>query len=339
MRAVGTPGCAREHRVTIRRVRVGFIVSPPYQGATLLALLLNNHSLISALGECSFPSRSFGMACACGQLVTDCDFWQSVRLRLDPTGSFNLSTLLPVLPWPLKRWQFEWSRIRLSPSPRFNRAVGRTAAKTADLTAPAAWHLRPQLVDDFVRTNRSLYELVLDLQGTSVFVDGHKSWRKAALLGRELRHSDDVRIIHLVRDPRGFALSQRRHGRASDLLESAWVWNDLHRRMQSLSAVAPYHLLRYEDLALNPHSEVQRLFEFLGVDPENVVEGPRFPSKHHIIGNAMVRDFAGDVRLDTRWRTELKPTEQRAVLAAAGSFAAQLGYADLSVPRAEPRLA
>lgn len=142
-----------------------------------------------------------------------------------------------------------------------------------------------------------------------------------------------------MRDPRGFALSQRRHGRASDLLESAWVWNDLHRRMQSLSAVAPYHLLRYEDLALNPHSEMQTLCEFLGVEPEDVVEAPRFPGKHHIIGNAMARDFAGDVSLDTRWRTELKPTEQRAVLAAAGSFAAQLGYADLSVPRAEPRLA
>lgn len=309
-------------------MRVAFAVSPPFQGATLLALLLNNHALISALGECSFPSRSIGITCACGEFVTECDFWQSVRLRLDPTGSLNLSSLLPVVPWPLSRWQLEWSRIRLSPSLRVNRALGRSAARTADFAAPAAWGLHGSLVKDFVRTNRSLYELVLDMHGTSIFVDGHKSWRKAALLGRELPSSDDRRFIHLVRDPRGFALSQRQRGQASHLLESAWMWRDLHTRMRSLKMVAPYHLLRYEDLAVRPEGEMRNVFEFLGVEPQRVVDAPRYPAKHHVVGNEIARSFAGDIKLDTRWRTELSAREQQAVLAAAGPFAAELGYAE-----------
>jgi hypothetical protein len=240
----------------------------------------------------------------------------------------NLSSLLAVVPWPLSRWQVEWSRIRLSPSLRVNRALGRSAARTADLAAPAAWGLHGRLVEDFVRTNRSLYDLVLDMHGTSIFVDGQKSWRRAALLGRELPSSDEARIIHLVRDPRGFALSQRQRGQASHLLESAWLWRDLHTRMRSLNTVAPYHLLRYEDLAVRPEGEMRKVFEFLGVEPQSVVDAPRYPAKHHVVGNEMARSFAGDVKLDTRWRTELSAREQQAVLAAAGPFAAELGYAE-----------
>lgn len=329
----------KKHSATIHPVRLAFFVSPPYQGATLLALLLNNHSLISALGECSFPARSFGMTCACGQLVSDCDFWQSIRLRMDPGGSVNLSALLPVLPWPLKRWQFEWGRIRLSPRPWLNRVLGRSAARLADAAAPVAWRSDGQLVRTFVESNRALYSLVLEQHGTSVFVDGHKSWRRVALLARELPPQDDVRIIHLVRDPRGFAVSQRRHGQARTLVESAWIWKDLHRRMQELGSLAPYHLLRYEDLAVNPEEEMQKLFDFLGVQGESVVGAPKRPEKHHIVGNDMVRGFHGEIALDTRWRTELSLDEQHAVLAAAGPFAAQLGYAPASIARAEPRLA
>ena len=33
------------------RTRVAFVVCPSFHGATLLALLLNNHSQISALGD------------------------------------------------------------------------------------------------------------------------------------------------------------------------------------------------------------------------------------------------------------------------------------------------
>jgi hypothetical protein len=327
-RAVGL--ALREmHPCSIFGLRVAFLVCPPYQGATLLALLLNNHSQISALGECSFPARSFGFACACGQLVIECDFWHTVQERLDPTRSSSLSTLFPALPWPLSRRQLEWSRVRLSPNARLNRIVGRFAAKLADIAVQAAWRLRRRPVEDFVRSYRSFYELVLDMHGTSTFVDGYKSWRKAALLGRELQPANDVRIIHLVRDPRGFEASRRRHLQtSSDPRESAWLWADLHRRMESLRTVAPYRLLRYEDLALRPDAEMRKLFQFLGVEPESVVAAPKYPAKHHIVGNDMVRGFSGSVSPDTRWRDELSTADQRTVLASAGPLAARLGYTE-----------
>src|SRR5918911_1327506 len=60
-----------------RPMRVAFVVCPPFHGATLLALLLNNHSQISALGD-MLPLRDRNQLCACGQPSRKCDFWSTV---------------------------------------------------------------------------------------------------------------------------------------------------------------------------------------------------------------------------------------------------------------------
>jgi hypothetical protein len=307
-----------------QRLRIVFVICPSYHGATLLALLLNNHSQASALGD-TLPHRGTEHVCACGELVDRCGFWQSVSTGLEASRFANLPMLLPVLPWPLSRRQLEGSAIRLSGSMRLNRAVGRVAGKVVDLGAPIAWRLRPGLVADFTTLYRSLYRLVLDAHGTSLFVDGSKSWRRAAVLTRALQSEADIKIVHLVRDPRGFALSCRTHAGAR-LPESAWLWSDLHGRMQSLQALAPYVPMRYEDLCSDPEAELQKLFDFLQIAAEPVVTEPRYPEKHHLIGNNMLRSFDGEVKLDTRWREELNVAEQRTVWDCAGEFAERMGY-------------
>jgi hypothetical protein len=309
------------------RPRIVFLLSPPYGGATLLDVLLNNHSQVSAPGECAFPPRSVDIVCACGARVSACDFWQAVTARLDPARGASLQQLLPALPWPLARWQFEWGRVALSRNARVNRGVGRVAGQFADAAAPAAWAVRSRSVEAFVARYVALYRVISEMQGTSVFVDGFKTSRRAALLARALRPTHEVSILHLTRDPRGFAASRRRHDSAdADVRESAWLWGHIHRRIESLRNVAPYRLLRYEDLASRAEATTADLFRYLGLEPEQVVTAPRYPAKHHIVGNAMVRRFAGNVSLDTRWQCELTRAEQRAVLAAAGPFAAAMGY-------------
>jgi hypothetical protein len=306
------------------RLRIVFVVCPSYHGATLLALLLNNHSQISALGD-TLPHRGTDHVCACGELVDQCGFWQSVSTGLEASRFADLPMLLPVLPWPLSRRQLEGGAIRLSGSMRLNREAGRVAGKVVDLGAPITWRLRPGLVADFTTLYRSLYRLVLDAHGTSLFVDGSKSWRRAGVLTRALQGEADIKIVHLVRDPRGFALSRRTHVGAR-LPESAWLWSDLHGRMQSLQALAPYLLMRYEDLCADPEAELQKLFDFLQLPAEHVVTAPRYPEKHHLIGNNMLRSFDGEVKLDTRWREELNVAEQRTVWDSAGEFAERMGY-------------
>jgi hypothetical protein len=329
---VSEPGAAEQFQEPERgtdadaggRLRVVFVVCPSYHGATLLALLLNNHSQVTALGD-TLPHRGAGHVCACGELVDRCDFWQAVSARLEASRFDDLPMLLPILPWPLTRRQIEGGALRLSGNLRLNRAAGRLAGKVVDLGTPVAWRLRPGLVADFATQYRSLYRSVLGAHGTSLFVDGSKSWRRAAVLTRALQPEADIKIVHLVRDPRGFAWSSQSHSGAS-LRESAWLWADLHARMESLRALAPYSQMRYEDLCSDPELELRRLFEFLEIPPEPVVTAPRFAEKHHLIGNNMLRTFDGRVKLDTRWRSEMSAAQQRTVLDEAGEFAHRMGY-------------
>jgi Sulfotransferase family len=313
-----------------QRLRVAFVVCPSFHGATLLALLLNNHSRVSALGD-TLPHRGAGHICACGELVDECSFWQTVSAGLDASRFANLPRLLPILPWPLGRRLVEGSVVHLSGSSRVNRAAGRVAGKLVDVGAPAVWRVRPTLVSDFTAVCRSFYRFVLDMHGTSLFVDGKKNSRRAALLARELQPTADVRIVHLVRDPRGFASSYRAHVGAS-LRESAWLWSELHRRMESLRELAPYSRLRYEDLCSDPDTELRRLFDFLRLAPEPVVTPPKYPEKHHLTGNNMLRRFDGRIELDTRWQAELNLSEQRTVLDCAGEFAKRMGYEETASP-------
>lgn len=307
-----------------QRLRIVFVVCPSYHGATLLGLLLNNHSQVSALGD-TLPHRGAGNVCACGDLVDRCEFWQAVSADVQAARFSRLPTLLPILPWPLARRQLEGSVVRLSRSIRLNRAAGRGVGKLIDACAPTVWRLRPALVSDFAAVYQTFYRSVLDAHGTSLFVDGNKSWRRAAVLVRALQPAADVSIVHLVRDPRGFALSRRTHDHAR-LGESAWLWSDLHRRMESLRALAPYFVVRYEDLCSSPETELRRLFDFLRIAPEPVVSAPKYPEKHHLIGNEMLRRFDGRIELDTRWRANLDVAEQRMVLDRAGDFAERLSY-------------
>lgn len=312
------------HDRSRRPLRIAFVVCPSYHGATLLALLLNNHSEVTALGD-TLPHRGAEHVCACGELVDHCSFWQAMSRGLDVSRFSGSPLLLPTLPWPLTRRQMEGSALNMSRSGRLNRAAGRVAGRVIDVGAPIAWRLRPEVVEHFAGVYQSFYRAVLDAHTTSLFVDGSKSWRRAAVLTGALRSEAEIKIVHLVRDPRGFALSRRSHG-GSPLRESGWLWSDLHGRMESLRRLAPYCLIRYEDLCSNPEAELVRLFDFLQIAPEPVVTTPKYPEKHHLIGNNMLRSFDGRVKLDTRWRTELTPAEQQTVLDCAGEFAQRMGY-------------
>jgi hypothetical protein len=250
-----------------------------------------------------------------------------VSEQLDTTRFGRTPTLLPVLPRPLTRHKLEGYPTRVLHNAHADRLAGRAGAAFADRVIEPGWRLRPRETRDFVELYRSFYKLTLDLQGTSTFVDGSKSWRTARLLARGLAAAgDEVTIVHLVRDPRGFALSQRSRGLGRDLRTAAWLWADLHGRGRSLADIAPYSVLRYEDLCAQPQVELHSLFETLELPKESVVGPTLHPEKNHLIGNPMRKRFDGTVQLDERWRTELTDAEQRTVLESAGDLAARFGY-------------
>src|SRR5207245_1520964 len=104
-----------------------------------------------------------------------------------------------------------------------------------------------------------------------------KSSRKVAFMARHLDDSAHVRVIHLVRDPRGFVASTVRYNEGASLRTSSWLWSDLHRRMEGLQSRVPYLRVRYEDLAQHPEEQMTAIMRFLDVSYEPVVAAPKFP--------------------------------------------------------------
>ena len=67
---------------------------PSYHGATLLSLILGNHSKVEALGD-TVPTTAFNHQCGCGNYVAECDFWKGLATRIPDRGREHLFLTRP----------------------------------------------------------------------------------------------------------------------------------------------------------------------------------------------------------------------------------------------------
>ena len=292
--------------------QITYILCPPYHGATLLALLCNNHSRLSCLGDTN-PSLTYDQVCACGRSIQTCEFWSRIARSLPAARCRRSQTLLPTVP-------------SLVASGPLNRAAAGAFAVLSLLCGTWVWRPVRASLNEFLETYLAFCRLVCSLHGTAILVDGEKSLLKAlvmrSLAGRR------VRLIHLVRDPRGYLNSCRKYRRIP-LEQCAREWCSAHRRMSAAGRLFfrhDYYRLRYEDLCRDPDGAMNGLFRFWGIDAEPVCRPARQTAKHHLMGNKMLFDFDGNVRLDTAWRENLSLPEQQSMLSRAAPLAARLGY-------------
>ena len=304
------------------RVRLDFVVCPAHHGATLLSLLLNNHSLVSALGD-TVPTRSYDQVCACGARVSGCAFWQTVVDELNVPAQAPYEMLLPAVPLSFHGMARRWPPVNR----RLNGFVRKVIVTLSRGGVPGSDRAAGALFGDFADLYLRFYELVRQLHGTTVVVDGSKEQRKIEAIAAALRDRADIRVIHVVRDPRGFAASMIRKDRPNWSVERvASRWNRMHSQALRLPSLGRYELVRYEDLCAAPEPTMARVLQFLDVPTEDVVGPPRWPEKHHLMGNKMLFEFDGRIAHDERWRTELTPRQQDAVRKRTAALARRFGY-------------
>jgi len=293
-----------------------FVLCPPYHGATALAFLLNNHPSMSCLGD-TLPWEGRNQSCSCGSSVDACEFWRELRLRVEAGGRQGEPQMLPLLP-------------RILASPDANVYVARIMLGAAWLFGPSVRHLAPRASAELSHLYQHFYEAIRQLHGTTSIVDGSKSIGK--ILSLSLLGEQPVRcqVLHLIRDPRGYAYSlKRRHLAPIPLERAGSEWKRTHRSIELLFGWRKrfdYLALRYEDLCTDPETTMAKAFSFFGLPTADVCHASRDQRKNHIIGNRMLKTFDGVLRLDTRWQTGLTPDEQRAVLKRAGRVALAHGY-------------
>ncbi|KAL3853559.1 hypothetical protein ACJMK2_017094 [Sinanodonta woodiana] len=94
--------------------------------------------------------------------------------------------------------------------------------------------------------------------------------------GRLLTGDSNLKVIHLLRDPRGMLMSQRRkeYNIEWPIKYCETMLSDLKTSVQ-LQNIFPGRvtILRYEDLAENPVSIARKLYKFTGIPMRKTVEG------------------------------------------------------------------
>jgi Sulfotransferase family len=294
---------------------ISFVACPSYHGATLLSLILNNHSELAALGDTLPERQHMDYFCSCGERIENCDFWTELAQVTGAEAFAQEATLLPLRPRLVRHELANKLLNRLVHGERFisRSAYGLVAGRfeqyqsTFDLFAGAA----------------------CDLLGKKHFIDGTKYLHRLFVLAKT-RPERTINCIHLLRDPRGFVLSCKNNlTEAWDLKKSAREWRHYHYRTLQLCTELPNirHLsIRYEDLCDSPEEQIQRILGFLGVRNEELLTAPRPP--HHIIGNRMLREFHGGIEKDEKWRTVLGQGEQADILRVASPYADVFRYSE-----------
>jgi hypothetical protein len=270
------------------------VLCPSFHGATLLSLVLGNHSRIFALGD-TIPTNP-NHHCGCGALVSECEFWRQVG---------------PVMPRP-----------RLFALPRLNQAAviaGSVAAFRLGRT------IRFEPFAQGVEHQLAVCQSFPAFAGRDIFIDGFKSvTRYSALKAAGL----SVRgVLHLMRDPRSFAASSKRKNVPA--AKAAAQWASLHRMISRVTELMGERVfaLRYEEFCVSPEEHLRRIAAWMGLQPEPLLHP--FPPGRHWVGNRSMRDFDGTIAQRGSWRETLGAAELAEIAKACGREARRLGY-DLS---------
>ncbi len=281
-------------------------------GSTLLNRLLGQVPGHVAVGELVYlweHSLTRDHECGCGKRFTDCEFWSSV-------GEHAFGG---------------WHNIDGAEILALQRSVASTTYIPL-LVAPWLWPAFNARLQRYADLMGRLFEGIRRASGANVIVDSSKYPAPLYLL-RHVR-AVDLRVVHIVRDPRGVAYSWSKkvrrpeHGATADEEMPIWSarlvgrrWLTTNTLMALLSKLGvPVLELRYEDFVRDTSSHIRRIVEFMDqpLQPEAlsfVGEGwADLVPAHTADGNPM-RFATGRIRIraDEAWRQELPEARRRVV--------------------------
>ncbi|MBA2240279.1 MAG: sulfotransferase [Solirubrobacterales bacterium] len=287
-------------------------------GSTLLELMLDQVPGVFAVGELTdiwAAALGRGERCGCGQPFAECRFWAQV-------GEHAFGG---------------WERVDPERMLAAHDAVARNRQLPRLLAGAALPSFRAR-VDEYAGAVARIYDGVAAVSGSELIVDASK-WPSHAMVLRQIAGLD-LRIVHLVRDPRAVAHSWAKELERPHALDSRPEsgWREMRRDRPATSAAhwlalnlgvevvamlgTPTHLLRYERLIDAPRSSIEGVLaqagwreragalDFIGDGSVRLAQG------HGIAGNPS-RFRTGEVRLSSgeEWRTEL-PRSERALVSA-----------------------
>ena len=283
----------------MRPAKIYMILCPSFHGATLLSLVLCNHSRLYSLGD-TIPPRSFlSNRCGCGETFIACPFWQRVRAVV---GDDDETDLIPTRP-RITRWEPLNTALVIGLS---------LAAVRLGVAAPRG---------AFARANERFLQVCSEFAEFDVFIDGYKSLSRYVAL--KAARFPIAGVIHLIRDPLSFAASAKRS--RLPIENAARQWAQLHRAIPVITRWAGERVfrIRYEDLCAQPDRELDNLQSWMGLSAEDLKRP--IEKDVHWIGNVSMINFDGQIRMPNAG-IDLTPEERRIVHRITSKRAREFGY-------------
>jgi hypothetical protein len=280
------------------RIPLVYVLSNGRSGSTLLELLLGNHPRAWTVGEFQVLPHDLEhetATCGCGARTSECAFWSEVLHGAELVNERADLT------------QFRATR---------NHGKVLRREHLSDLLSGAVARTRQGRAAAYGELNHALLQRVraaaTQRRGTDVewLVDASKDPYRLLWLADSGRF--DLRVVHLIKDPRAFVHSMTRGDggpRPADVLRLASRWAIENTAMQRLVARAfdpsQVRTVRYETLAGSPRETLDDLGAWLGLDfPADWHEGAFRSGESHAVSGNQTRFRSGGVRLDERWREQ-----------------------------------
>jgi hypothetical protein len=307
-------------------VRVLYVGGLGRSGSTLIERLIGQLPGVCAVGELVHlweRGVTDDERCGCGEPFSQCPFWELVG-----KAAFG-----------------GWDEIDVSRVAALRAQVDRNRF----IPALARRHVRPQTrrrLTEYTSYYARVYAAVAGVSGCDLVVDSSKH----ASLAFCLRAAPDVdlRVLHLVRDPRAVAYSWSRQVRRPDTdrpsymtryspATAAMQWNIQNAAFGLLARTGcPTMRLRYEDFTAEPELTLRRVAGFAALAAQDsypflTTDGASWSARldggHSVSGNPM-RFTTGQVPIsqDEQWRTHLPAAQRRAVTALTWPLMAGYGY-------------
>jgi hypothetical protein len=306
-------------------VEVLFVGGMPRSGSTLLDLLIGQLPGHCDVGELFYMWQGGvqrDQLCSCGVSFSSCPFWTAVGERA--FGGWDNLDIDDVL--ALQRQVDTTGRLMLRPARRL--LPGDQAEQEAR----------------YLELTRQVYRAVAEVSGSPIVVDSTKRPSTAYLLADD--PAIDLRIVHMVRDPRGVLNSWSRevplpegagprdHLKRRPMRQILRRWMTVNLMIGRLGRRGvPLLRLRYEDMVTDPKTAMEAVLRLSGREPGSHdldFIGPEGVNRavSHAPTGGRVRFRTGPMplTLDEKWRRELPSSKQRLALLVCGPLMRRYGY-------------
>jgi len=307
------------HNGAARPVKILYIAGLGRSGSTILANTLGQVEGFFSGGELNFIWKHTlieNRLCGCGKPSQECPFW-------GPVFEEEFGGQSEALAREMMRLQYSGARTRHIP---------------LMLTEGGRQKIRARLGKFLDYTGR-LYKVIQSASGSRVIVDTSKEPAYGYALG--MVPGVDLRVLHLIRDPRAAAYSWAKKKPQPDSSEREFM----HRKTPTQSAVLwdawntaiealwreKYLRLRYEDFISDPRGSFERILKLAGEEDANLPliddNQVKLGISHTVSGNPNRFDTgAVELKADRAWTQKMPPRDRKLVTALTLPLLPRYGY-------------